>query len=134
MSAFSMKLAKFSIVVSALVFCGIGLACLFFPVQTASIVDIELNNVTATVDFRANYGGFAFGLGIIFIIAIFKSEFVRPALFVQALSFAGFALGRVVGILLDGMPKMIIVYFLVLEIIGVIVAVYCLKNVAETRA
>ncbi len=124
-----MLTAKVFILISALIFGGIGFACLFFPAKTASGLDIELKSVTAIIDFRATYGGFLIGLGIFFVVSLFSENFVRPALYAQALSLGGFAFGRIVGLLLDGMPKPMLIYFLIAEIGGVILAVYCLWKI-----
>lgn len=126
------RLSKTSILISALIFGGIGFACLFFPFETASGVDFELKSVTATVDFRATYGGLLIGIGIFFVISLFRQNFIRPALYLQALSLGGFAFGRLTGIILDGMPKPVIIYFTVAEIGGAILAIYCLRRDSQT--
>lgn len=128
-----MNLARVLTFISALVFGGIGFVCLFFPVQVATGLDMSLTTPTAIIDFRATYGGFLIGLGFFFVYCFFNKTFLRVGLIVQALSLGGFALGRMVGLALDGMPKMILVYLLIAEIIGSILAIYAFKQINEEK-
>lgn len=124
-----MKLARVLTFISALVFGGIGFVCLFFPVQVATGLDMSLTTPTAIIDFRATYGGFLLGLGLFFLYCLFNKIFLRVGLILQAISLGGFALGRIVGLTLDGMPKMILIYFLIAEVIGSILAIYAFKQI-----
>ena len=127
-----MQLARFSLVVTILIYLIIGFWCLFAPVQTSSGVDIQLPTVTALVDFRATYGGMLVGIRIFFIICL-KETHIRVGLYLQALSLGGLAFGRVVGLALDGIPKPLIIYFLVAEIAAVILAMVALSRLGRTR-
>lgn len=119
-----MNLARILTFFSVLVFGGIGLACLLFPVQMAVGIDISLPTPTAIIDFRATHGGFLLGLGLFFIYCLFNKAFLRVGLIVQAVSLGGFAFGRLVGLALDGTPKTILIYLLFAEIIGCVLAIY----------
>ena len=128
-----MKLAKFSLFITILAFLGIGFFCLFAPIEASSLVDLQLSNVTAITDFRANYGGCIIGIGLFFVYCYLNSDYIRLGLILQFLSFGGFVVGRIIGIILDGIPKPILIYFLVAEILLVILAVIALNKVGNTR-
>ena len=128
-----MKLERILTFVSILIFGGIGLACLFFPVEMAKGVDISLTTVTAVVDFRATYGGFLVGLALFFVFCLFNKNYLPVGLIVQAVALGGFAFGRIIGIALDGMPKMILVYFLIAEIIGSALAIFAYLKISNSK-
>jgi hypothetical protein len=127
------NLARILTIISVLIFGGIGFACLFFPVQVAAGIDISLPTPTAIIDFRATYGGFLLGLGLFFIYCLFNKTFLRVGLIVQAVSLGGFAFGRIVGLALDGTPKTILIYFLIAEIIGCILAIYAFMQISKVK-
>ena len=128
-----MKLAKILTLISALVFGGIGFACLFFPENVANGLGMALTTPTAIIDFRATYGGFLLSLGFFFVYCLFNKTFLRVGLILQAVSLSGFALGRIVGLVLDGMPKMILIYFLIAEIVGAFLAVYAFLKINNSE-
>lgn len=128
-----MKLAKFSIFITTLAFLGIGLFCLFAPIEASSLVDIQLSNSTAITDFRANYGGCIIGIGVFYVYCFLNPDYIRLGLILQFLSFSGFVVGRVVGIIFDGIPKPLLIYFLIAELLMVILAIISLNKVGNTR-
>lgn len=127
-----MQLAKFSIFITVLIYLIIGIWCLFAPIQTSSGIEISLPTTTAIIDFRATYGGLLVGIGIFFIVCL-KDTYVRLGLILQALTLGGFAFGRVVGLVLDGIPNPIIIYFLIAEIGGVILAMFAMRSLRRNR-
>ncbi len=128
-----MKLAKFSLFITAITFLGIGFFCLLAPIETSSLVDIQLSTASAITDFRANYGGCIIGVGIFYFVCYFNPDYIRLGLILQALSFGGFVVGRLIGIAFDGIPKPLLMYFLIAEFAAVILAVVALRNFGKTR-
>jgi hypothetical protein len=128
-----MKLARFSLFITILIFLGIGFFCLFAPIEASSLVDIPLSTPSAITDFRANYGGCVIGIGLFFVYCYLKPDYIRLGLILQLLSFSGFVFGRILGIILDGIPKPILIYFLVAEILLIILAVISLNKIGNTR-
>jgi hypothetical protein len=123
-----MSIGRFSIILSAIVFGGFGIAFLLFPLFMASVVGIELPTPSALIDFRATYGGFEIGLAIFFAICAFREEWIRPALAAQAVSLGGFAFGRIIGLTLDGAPQTIIYYLLIAECAGCGIGLFALMK------
>lgn len=128
-----MKLAKFSLFITILTFLGIGLFCLFAPLEAASLVDLQLSSPSATSDFRANYGGCIIGIGLFFVYCYLNPDYIRLGLILQILSISGFVIGRIIGIIFDGIPKPILIYFLVAEILLVILAVIAINKLGNAR-
>ncbi len=126
-----MKLAKVSIIITAIVYLIIGLMFLIAPVRFVEGIDISLNSPTAIIDLQATYGGCMFALGIFFLYILKNLILIRVGLVLQILTLGGFAFGRILGILIHGVPKPIIFYLLVAEISGLALAVYCLSKIEE---
>jgi len=121
-----MSIGRFSIILSAIVFSGFGVAFLLFPLFMASVVGIELSTPSAVIDFRATYGGLEIGLAVFFAICAFKESWIRHGLVAQAASLGGFAFGRIVGLILDGTPQPIIYYLLFAECAGCVLGLFAL--------
>ena len=126
-----MKLAKISVVITALVYLIIGLMFLTVPNYWVSDIDIVLNSPTAVMDVRATYGGCMFAIGVFLVYWSTDLKNIRIGLIFQAISLAGFAFGRVLGFFVDGIPKPIMFYLLLAEISGIILAVYCLRHIEK---
>lgn len=126
-----MKLAKISIIITAIIYLIIGLMFLTSPVYWIKGVDILLPTPTAIIDLQATYGGCMFTLGIFFLYILKNSSLIRIGLILQALTLGGFAFGRIVGIFMHGVPKTIMFYLLVAEISGLVLAVFCLSKFQE---
>jgi len=123
-----MSIGRFSIVISAVVFGGFGVAFLLFPSFMASAVGIELLTPSAAIDFRATYGGLEIGLAAFFAICASKKSWIHPGLVAQAVSLGGFAFGRIVGLILDGTPHPVIYYLLVAECAGCALGLFALAK------
>ena len=121
-----MSIGRFSIILSAIVFGGFGVAFLLFPLLMASIVGIELPTPSAVIDVRATYGGLEIGLAMFFTICAFRESWIRPGLVAQAASLGGFAFGRIIGLILDGTPQPVIYYLLVAECAGCVLGLFAL--------
>lgn len=94
---------KIVLLVTALFFVGFGLAFLFQPFSMMEMIGISLNNSTASSDIRAVYGGLEIGVGLSLLYFLCKD--IQAGLILGAFALAGFACGRLVGIVLDGSPS-----------------------------
>ncbi len=127
-----MKLARFSIFLTAAAYGAIGLIFLVDPVYWGSTVDISLPTPTAIIDLRATYGGCMFAIAIFFIYSLKNSSLIRAGLIFQAISLGGFGLARLVGILMTPPSRGIMYYLLAAEVFGASLAVYCLSRLGKT--
>ncbi len=126
-----MKLAKLSLILTALVYLVIGIMFLSSPIYWAASVDISLPTTTAIIDLQATYGGCMLAIGVFFLYCVKDNKLISAGLILQAISLAGFAIGRIVGIAIYGMPRPIMFYLLAAEISGVALAIYCLSQIKE---
>ncbi len=79
-----------------------GLACLVAPSGMIAVTGIDLTSGQSTAEVRAMYGGAELGFGAFLLYASRSASLVRPALLALAMVMAGFALGRVSGVMIDG--------------------------------
>lgn len=127
-----MKLAKFSLILTAVVYAAIGVIFLADPVYWASSLDIVLPTPTAIIDFRATYGGCMFAIAVFFVYCLKDSKRIRVGLVFQAISLAGFGLTRGFGIILNPNSRPVNYYLLAAEVFGVVLAVFCLSRLGKT--
>jgi hypothetical protein len=98
------RLARTSLVLTALVFFVFGLLFLASP-KMIEIMGVSLDTPTARTEIRGFYGGMELGLAFFFITTL-RKQWLRPGLICQMASLGGLALGRVVGVLVDGSPDL----------------------------
>jgi hypothetical protein len=127
-----MKLARFSIILSALVYGAIGIMFLTSPDYWASSLDIYLPTPTAVIDLQATYGGCMIAISLFFVYCLKSPLLINIGLILQAITLGGFAFGRTFGIAVNGTPKPIMFYLLSAEIVGVLLAIYCLWQIGKT--
>lgn len=97
-----------------LAFCKTGIGSLIDPQSVMDNVGIVLNNSSAESSMRAVYGGMHLVFGLFCIYGIFANT--STALTLVALYTLGFTIGRVSGMLVNGMPNQFVVTWLVTEI------------------
>ncbi|MCK4530738.1 MAG: DUF4345 family protein [Candidatus Marinimicrobia bacterium] len=76
-----MRLAKFSLLASAIGFAGFGLV-LFIAPQLMESAGVGILDPAGRIEIRAFYGGIELGLAMFFIIAL-KNNWILPGLTVQ---------------------------------------------------
>tara|TARA_B100000886_G_scaffold75009_2_gene48501 strand:+ start:1608 stop:1994 length:387 start_codon:yes stop_codon:yes gene_type:complete len=107
----------FLIVVAAGVFLaslGYGL----FPLTTLkSLYGIEVNNVNALNIYRGIMGLYI-ALSVFWVVGAFKNSLRLPALWSLTIFMTGIGVGRILSMSLDGIPDMIFINYLIVEIIG----------------
>ena len=119
----------------ALAFCKTGLETLFNPQAVMDNVGIVLNNSSAESSMRAVYGGMHLVFGLFCIYGIFRNA--SQALTLIVLYTAGFTIGRLSGIFVNGMPNQFVMTWLITEVACGIIAGwlvsrhYARPNVAE---
>jgi hypothetical protein len=86
----------------ALGFAGFGAAYACWPTAMASLTDISLPSATARVDFMATYGGFQLGFAAFLGICAARPGWVRVGLLASGCALLGFAVLRLIGVLLNG--------------------------------
>jgi hypothetical protein len=96
-----------------LAFCKVGVEALASPQAVLANVGITLDNVSALSSMRAVYGGMHLVFGVFCLWGIFKN--IQAPLLLVALYTAGFVIGRLSGIILDGSPNSFVTTWLFTE-------------------
>ena len=109
-----MDLDRKSLLFTASMFAGFGVASLVAPRFVVSKVDLEPVSATGDAEVRAMYGGLELGLAGFFAYAASRPELIRPALLAQSLALGGVAAGRATGLIVDR-PRWMMYGFGVLE-------------------
>ena len=94
------------------------------PVAAMAGVELGVQSINALNEVRANYGGMQIGIGILLFSAGLLSWLSRPALLALSLITGGLVVGRIVSMVLDGMPNTTVQALLILEFLTTIAAIF----------
>jgi len=123
-----MKLARFLVFASALIFIIVGAGFLLIPRQYADVLEISLPTAMARTDVRATYGGLELGFGVFLILCVVRREWIRPGLWALALATGGFATGRLIGFVAEETINNFMLVFLALEVLVTLLALVLLRR------
>ncbi|WP_050922157.1 DUF4345 domain-containing protein [Vibrio harveyi] len=124
-------MSKLLVYLTALFFLLYGAIFAVFPVDMANLITgSSPNSTSATIDFRATYGGAQFAIGLALILAFKIKQDVTLALIIVAITLLSMAFGRLIGILLDGQPNTLMYVYLVAELVFGLLALYLRKSEA----
>jgi len=117
-----LKLAKFILWLNSGLFLLFGLGFLLLPAYLSSLItDTVPGTTSGLVDMRAVYGGMSLGVAIIFALLAKAQYFRLGAQAILAVMLA-FAISRMIGIAIDGMPNLIILIMLGTELLMALLA------------
>ena len=105
----------------------IGMGYLLSPQFMYGLYGIGLETVNEANMVRSAYGGLFFGFAVLFFLGAFRVRFEKPALVALLTFMAGFALGRIVSVFVDGRPSLLIFSLIVFEITYSALAAYLLS-------
>nr|WP_090423740.1 DUF4345 family protein [Pseudomonas flavescens] len=97
-----MSLARVYLVVQLLLLGAAGILYGLWPHEMASLSGMLMMESAAVTDVRARYGGLPLGLALFLGLAAWHQALLRPALILLLVLYAGLALARLTGIVLDG--------------------------------
>ncbi|EIP0123007.1 DUF4345 domain-containing protein, partial [Vibrio alginolyticus] len=124
-------MSKLLVYLTALFFLLYGAIFAVFPVEMANLITgSSPNSTSATIDFRATYGGAQFAVGLALILVLKIKQDVTLALVIVAITLLSMAFGRLIGILLDGQPNTLMYVYLVAELLFGSLALYLRKSEA----
>jgi hypothetical protein len=106
-------------------FAGFGAALLTVP-SLLGVVDLAPPSATAASDLRAVYGGIELGVGVFLGVCAGRPAWRTPGLAAMTLALGGAAVGRLLGLTLDGAPRPIALVFGALELAGALAALLAL--------
>jgi hypothetical protein len=120
------RISKVFLALMGLAFCKTGVEALIDPQAVMNNVGIILDNSSAANSMRAVYGGMHLVFGLFCIWGIFRNA--KQSLLLVVLYTAGFTIGRVSGIVADGMPNQFVFTWLITEVTcGLIAGVLFVK-------
>lgn len=99
-------------------FVAAGLSHLAAPDRMLAPLGIELTTATAMGEVRSGYGGLHLALGVVFLGGILSPRLRDLALLMLAAVIGGLALGRVLSLVIDGMPAVMGWALLIIELFG----------------
>ncbi|ELC9554900.1 DUF4345 domain-containing protein [Vibrio harveyi] len=124
-------MSKLLVYLTALFFLLYGAIFAVFPVDMANLITgSSPNSTSATIDFRATYGGAQFAIGLALILVLKIKQDVTLALVIVAITLLFMAFGRLIGILFDGQPNTLMYVYLVAELVFGLLALYLRKSEA----
>lgn len=130
----SKKTLNFDLQKALLLFCAIGLIPIalsygLIPEKTLTpIFGISVDNMNLTHIMRAVMGLY-FGQIIFWFMGAFNPKLRRPAMFVLIVFMLGLAFGRILSILLEGVPHWLLLVYLCLELIFGLLGLFILNKV-----
>ena len=89
---------------------------------------IELSTVNHLHVIRAAYGGAYLGIAALFLLGALRRDMQKTSLLAVAILFAGFAFGRIVSMVLDGMPVPLYLGVFSAEVLFAVLAVVSLRR------
>ena len=126
-----MLLAHIILLATALILSIIGIGFLWAPEAWARTIEVSASTPMARTDIRATYGGFVLAAGVLLAVPAFHLEWVKPGLFACGLIYAGFASGRLIGIILERQAARLMIFFFVVEIVGAAVSFFALSRLTS---
>jgi Domain of unknown function (DUF4345) len=109
------RITQVFLALMGLAFSKTGIEALIDPQAVMNNVGILLDNSSATSSMRAVYGGLHLVFGVFCFYGIFRNP--GTSLLLVVLYTIGFTLGRVSGIIADGMPNEFVVTWLITEVV-----------------
>ena len=128
-----MRLSALSLLLAAAAFTGAGLTFLAAP-GLLVLVDLAPATATARSDVRAVFGGLELGVGAWLALCARRPTWHRPALVAQALTFGGLAAGRLLSLVIDGVPRGVTFALWAPELSGAVLAVLALRQIRTAPA
>jgi hypothetical protein len=113
---------------------GLFLIALSYGIAPAAILPLALDMAVEGTDlthiFRAVMGLYL-GMIVLWVLGAFKASLTRAAVIAEVTFMFGLALGRVVSIIVDGMPSLLLIAYAVLELVMGLWGVLLLKRPAS---
>ncbi len=107
------------VLLSALPFAGIGFAFVLAPVQMAALVGLDATSVTADNDLRGVYGGLSLGCAALLAWCGARATRVEFGVRAQLFLYGGLAAGRIVSLVVAGLPDALGLALHAGELVGV---------------
>jgi hypothetical protein len=121
------------LVASGVLFLVMGIVMLWSPETFLSKLGLLASTIDARNEARGGYGGMHLAFGIFAIAGAMKAHLRQPALWLVTLLSGGYVLGRVVGVVLEGIPSTIVLGLLAVEAAGAVLGALSLRAAEVER-
>jgi hypothetical protein len=126
-------MARFYLLFSAAGLCVIALSYGVAPVEILpKLLNITVNGTDLTHIFRAIMGLYM-GMIVLWVLGSFQANLTRAAVIAEIVFMIGLFLGRVLSIIVDGVPSILLVLYAILEITMGLWGVLVLKKLSTTQ-
>jgi len=112
-------------------FLAFGVWFLVDPIGPLQMIGIQVEGAAAATEFRAFYGGLLSALGLLTLVAMARPDWRLPGLWLVLAANAGIALGRLLGVAIDGVWVPFFAYALVWELGFAVLAAVGLRSVGR---
>lgn len=113
--------------ITGLIFTGVGLYGLLDPLAAAAPVGLQLESISSINQMRASAGAIPLLAGLFMMASAFRMHWCTAALWLVSIILGGLILGRLLSMVLDGMPGTANLWFLGFETFGFVQAVFWLR-------
>ena len=113
-------LTRAGLALVGLVYTAVAVPGFVDPIGLMAAVDLPVSGASAMNELRANYGGLMGALAVASFAGAAVASYRRPALWLAWLCFVGLVSGRVVSLVLDGVPNSFALSLLGAESFGVV--------------
>jgi len=122
------KFVKIVLMICGAVFILVGFFSLVFPIEfTARNNANIIGNINFLNDYRG-VGGLMIGNGLLILLGFFRPSYTRMSLYVASFTFLAFSFGRIISVLVDGVPVENLLKATAIELILGFFAVVALKK------
>jgi hypothetical protein len=127
------SLTRFYLIFSAAGLFGVALSYGVAPaVVLPKVLDLAVEGTDLTHIFRAIMGLYL-GMIVLWVVGAFRPSFTRAAVIAEIFFMIGLALGRMVSIVVDGMPSVVLIGYTGVEIGLGLWGILILKRLSATR-
>ena len=118
---------------NAALFVVFGIGFIVAPALLSQLITGATPGTTsALIDLRATYGGMALGIGLFWGYCARRPGTLRIGLLSSLLVLVGIALGRLVGMIVDGSPNTFMFVLLAAELLFIGLVALALRRTSET--
>lgn len=119
---------------AAAIIAAIGGTYLTVPNLLLNVYGFSIQSISEANLFRGAYGGVFIAFALLFCVGALIEQVARPAQFALLTFMGGFALGRLASMAMDGMPHVLLVVVLGVEVAYALAALHLLRARAARSA
>ncbi len=113
---------------------GIGAGALADPIGMADGVGFLIEETKlGRYEFRAEYGGLSLGIALLHYVGLSRAKWLRASLIMTLATMGGLSFGRLFSIAVEGPPGGIGIPLLMVELLGIGLAVWALVRLMGSR-